>query len=103
MACYHQLKVTSGLHVTRLEPGRLKASDAYLERLLKEKAIEGEGNYAITEQLASWFLAHNSQVLGSFDDGERRSPPPSPQTPTSRWPPKRIPQPLRPRTAIIHR
>src|ERR1017187_2305986 len=75
MACYHQLKVTSGLHVTRLEPGRLKASDAYLERLLREKAIEGERNYAITEQLASWFLAHNSQVSGSFDDGERRSLP----------------------------
>jgi hypothetical protein len=28
--------------------------------------------------------------------------PPSPQTPTSRWPPKRIPQQLRPRPAIIH-
>src|ERR1017187_10890390 len=98
MACYHQLKVASGLHVTRLEPGRLKAF-----RCVSRTLAKGEGNYAITEQLASWVLAHNSQVLGSFDDGERRSPPPSPQTPTSRWPPKRIPQPLRPRTAIIHR
>src|ERR1019366_5760624 len=77
MACYHQLKVTSGLRVTRLEPGRLKAL-----RCVSRTLAEGEGNYAITEQLASWFLAHNSQVLGSFDDGERRSPPPSPQPPT---------------------